>query len=136
VSYARRDWDKIEPIIVALKDRGILPWVDKWDMVPGKVWQDVLRNQLRNVKAAVVFIGPRGSGPWQQLELRELIDQFTKGKRTIIPAILPGRKAFPDLPSFLGQVQAVDFRLQSPDPVDQLVYGITGVRPAEFNRRM
>ena len=65
---------------------------------------------------------------WQDLEIKELLNQFIKKKRPLIPVILPGRKGTPRLPSFLGHFHAVDFRKEDPDPLEQLIWGITGKR--------
>ena len=62
----------------------------------------------------------------RDMEIRDLLDQFLKKKRLLIPVILPGRKGMPRLPSFLGHFHAVDFRKEDPDPLEQLIWGITG----------
>jgi len=74
----------------------------------------------------VVFIGPNGPGPWQDLEVMALLQQFGKPGRRIIPVILEGRKGSPRFPLFLGVWHAVDMREPKPDPFQQLVGGITG----------
>jgi hypothetical protein len=57
------------------------------------------------------------------------LQQFTKRKRLIIPVILDGRKGSPRLPAFLGLWHVIDMRRADPDPIDQLVWGITGKKP-------
>jgi hypothetical protein len=42
---------------------------------------------------------------------------------------LPEAPARPELPLFLRQITRVDFRTSDPDPLDRLVWGITGTRP-------
>jgi len=44
----------------------------------------------------------------------------------VIPVILPSCTATPELPSFLEGMTWVDFRKLEPDPIKQLVWGITG----------
>ena len=115
-----------------LKERGILPWLDAWEIRPGTRWQQELQRQIRSVRSAAVFIGPRGSGPWQELEVESLLGQIAKRNRPIIPVILPGREGRPRLPGFLDVRHIVDMRQPDPDPFEQLVWGITGERSAKF----
>jgi len=95
-------------------------------MRAGDLWQKVLEKQLKSIRSAVVFIGPNGPGPWQDLEVMALLQQFGKPGRRIIPVILEGRKGSPRFPLFLGVWHAVDMREPKPDPFQQLVGGITG----------
>jgi GTPase SAR1 family protein len=124
---------KDKPRVIAigerLKERGILPWLDIWDIRPGMRWQNELRRVIKSVKAAAVFIGPSGAGPWQELEVESLLSEFAKRGKPIIPVILEGRQGTPRLPAFLSSWHKVDMRTSSPDPFEQLVWGITGERP-------
>ena len=81
------------------------------------------------MKAAAVFIGPRGAGPWQELEVETLLGQIAKRSRPLIPVILEGGQGNPRLPGFLEMWHVVDMRQPDPDPFEQLVWGITGERP-------
>src|SRR4030095_4340380 len=52
-----------------LKNRGLLPWLDEWELRPGLPWQRSLEAQIENIKAAAVFVGANGIGPWQHMEI-------------------------------------------------------------------
>ena len=123
---------KDKPQVIAigerLKQRGILPWLDIWEIPPGKRWQQELRRAIKSVKTVAVFIGPSGAGPWQELEVESLLGEFAKRGKPIIPVILEGRQGRPRLPAFLDAWHKVDMRSPSPDPFEQLVWGITGER--------
>lgn len=121
-----KDKEQVKAVAKRLKECGILPWLDVWDVRPGTRWQDELERQLKSIKSAAIFIGPKGSGPWQDLEIQNLLQLFAKHKRPIIPIILEGRKGRPQLPGFLALWHVVDMRQGEPDPFDQLVWGITG----------
>jgi WD40 repeat protein len=121
-----RDREQIKAIGERLKERGILPWLDVWEIPPGARWQKELQKQLRSIRSAAVFIGRRGAGPWQELEVESLLEQLARRGRPIIPVILEGRQGRPRLPAFLGLWQVVDMRQPVPDPFEQLVWGITG----------
>jgi hypothetical protein len=112
-----------------LKERGLLPWLDEWELRPGLPWQRALEQQIKTIKAAAVFVGESGIGPWQDLELAAFLRQFVKREWPVIPVLLPGEKERPELPPFLEGMTWVDFRKSEPDPMEQLVWGVTGERP-------
>jgi len=126
--YNSRDKKAVKQIGDRLKERGILPWLDEWEIRAGELWQDALEAQLKNVKSVAVFIGPRRIGPWQDLEMKAFIRQFVQRKSPVIPVILPGRKGTPKLPVLLEGFQKIDFRQDDSDPLEQLIWGITGER--------
>jgi hypothetical protein len=124
-----KDKPLVEAIGKRLKERGILPWLDIWEIRPGARWQRELRRTIKSVKAAAVFLGPGGTGPWQELEVESILEDFAKRDRPIIPVILEGRVGNPRLPSFLSSWHTIDMRNPEPDPFEQLVWGITGEKP-------
>jgi len=124
--YNSRDKPQVVAIGERLKERGILPWLDIWEIRPGVRWQKELRDVIKSAKTAAVFIGASGAGPWQQLEVESLLGEFAKRDKPIIPVILEGRVGNPRLPAFLSLWHKVDMRNPSPDPFEQLVWGITG----------
>ena len=124
-----QDKKAVIELALRLKDRGILPWLDAWEIPPGTRWQRALEDQIKKVKTAAVFVGKNGIGPWQDMEQEAFLSQFVKRKCSVIPVILHGCKKNPELPVFLGSVNWVDFRKEDPDPFEQLMWGITGRRP-------
>lgn len=127
--YHSKDRDHVAAIGERLKERGILPWLDVWEIPPGTRWQPELRKRIKQVKSAAVFLGPSGTGPWQEIEVQTILNDFIKRKRPVIPVILAGRQGKPRLPDFLNLWHAVDMRNPVPDPFEQLVWGVTGERP-------
>jgi GTPase SAR1 family protein len=120
--------DKAEVKIIAgrLKEQGILPWLDESELVPGRRWRPKLEEVIETIKSAAVFVGPDGVGPWQDLEQDAILQQLVGRNCPVIPVILPGCAATPKLPAFLQGLTWVDFRKLDPDPVKQLVWGVTG----------
>jgi hypothetical protein len=110
--------------------RGLLPWLDQWELRPGTPWQRVLEEQIANIQAAAVFVGREGIGPWQRQELDGFLREFNKRGCPVIPVLLPGAGGEPELPLFLRGMTWVDFREFAPDPLAQLMWGITGQRPS------
>jgi len=112
-----------------LMSRGLLPWLDHWELRPGMPWQRVLEEQISNIRAAAVFVGRDGIGPWQRQELDGFLREFNTRGCPVIPVMLPGSSGEPELPLFLRGMTWVDFRAADPDPLARLIWGITGQRP-------
>lgn len=110
--------------------QGIRPWLDEWEMRPGLPWQEALEQQIGKIKSAAVFVGQNGMGPWQNLEQQAFLRDFVLRKTPVIPVLLPNAPQKPELPVFLAGMMWVDFRKNDPDPLKQLIWGITGKRPA------
>lgn len=115
----------------ALMARGILPWLDEWELPPGQAWQLLLERQIETIGSAAVCVGPSGFGRWHEQEMRGLLNEFARREVPVITVLLlqPGTPD-PVLPLFLRNLTWVDFRRVDPDPMNQLVWGITGQRPA------
>jgi hypothetical protein len=121
-----QDKPTIKEIAENLKLQGVSPWLDEWELRPGLPWQRALEQQIENVQSAAVFVGAEGIGPWQHQELDAFLRNFVQRKRPVIPVLLPTAPATPDLPLFLEQNTWVDFRISDPDPMERLLWGITG----------
>ena len=123
-----RDKDAVKKVGERLMDRGVLPWLDEWELRPGFPWQRVLEEQIPRIKSAAVFVGSSGRGPWQDQELHAFLRQFVKRSLPVIPVLLGDAGAEPDLPVFLEGMTWVDWRRSEPDPLERLVWGVTGER--------
>lgn len=123
-----KDKPVVKEIANQLKQRDILPWLDEWELRPGIPWQSELERQIENIKAVAVFVGQDGIGPWQNMELESFLLEFVKRKCPVIPVILLSCENPPKLPIFLSRMTWVDFRKRDPDPLERLVWGITGER--------
>jgi WD40 repeat protein len=122
------DKPAIKIIAEQLKEIGILPWLDEWELRPGLPWQKALEEQIKNIKVAAVFVGENNIGPWQDAELQAFLREFVRRECPVIPVLLPNCKQDPELPIFLQGMMWVDFRKSEPDPMSQLIWGITGER--------
>ncbi|MGK7953038.1 MAG: toll/interleukin-1 receptor domain-containing protein [Xenococcaceae cyanobacterium] len=123
--------DKPEVIEIAqqLQKKGLRPWLDLWELTPGQSWQELLEEQIEQVKSAAVLVGSSGLGPWQEREMRAFLSEFVERNCPVIPVLLKSAPQKPNLPIFLKAMTWVDFRRSEPDPIDQLIWGITGVKP-------
>ena len=136
LSYNSKDEAEVKKIAQELKARGIVPWLDEWELPPGRPAQRGLEAEIMNSKSAAIFIGKDGLGPWQHMELNAFIQQFVNRDCPVIPVILshapPGK---PQLPAFLEIMTWVDFRMQEPDPIKQLIWGITNKKHEADNSK-
>lgn len=123
------DKPEVRRIADQLSARGIKPWLDENEIQPGKPWQDILEAQIGTIKAAAVFVGESGIGPWQRMEMRAFINEFVERDCPVIAVILPSATQTPQLPSLLKNLHWVDFRDARPNPLEQLIWGITGHKP-------
>jgi formylglycine-generating enzyme required for sulfatase activity len=112
-----------------LKANNINPWLDKWHLRPGSSWQDLLEDQINEIRTAAVFVGNSGLGPWQNEEIKAFIRAFVNRKCPVIPVLLPNAPQKPQIPLFLEGLMWVDFRQHDPEPLGQLIWGITGIKP-------
>jgi TIR domain len=123
------DKASVRRIADRLEEQGILPWLDERELPPGQPWQQLLEKQIARIRTAAVFVGAAGVGPWQEQELYGFLREFVSRRSPVIPVLLPDAPDKPDLPIFLKAMTWVDFRLQDPEPLSRLIWGITGRRP-------
>src|SRR5262249_791098 len=131
--YNSKDRQQVLEIARILKDRGIKPWLDIWEIPPGTRWQKEIEKHLTSIRSAAVCIGPKGPGPWQELEVESILLRLARRSRPIIPLILKARRGSPRLPAFLSLWHMVDMRERDPDPFEQLVWGVTGQKPLSLS---
>ena len=126
LSHNSQDKRLVREVALALKRRGFRPWLDQDDLVPAWSWLYLAEEAIKTCKAASVFVGESGFGPWQREEVRTLLTQAVKRSLPIILVLLPGATK-PDLPLFRAEHTWVDLRTGvTPEGLDRLVWGITG----------
>lgn len=114
-----------------LADRGLRPWLDQQELVPGRPWQEALEKIIQTTKTAAVILGPEGAGPWEKQEIRAVLSEFVKRQLPVIPVLLHGARKR-DLPLFLQAFTWVELREGlTKEGLDLLEWGITGTSAAE-----
>jgi nucleotide-binding universal stress UspA family protein len=121
LSYNRQDNNAVRDINRQLKDAGIRTWFDEDQLPLGTPWQDELEKHIANVRAACVFVGESGLGPWQSSEVRGFLSEFVDRRCPVIPVLLPGSSTFPELPRFLKQMTWLDLRQEFDQGMKRLV---------------
>ncbi|MFW9917815.1 MAG: TIR domain-containing protein [Candidatus Thorarchaeota archaeon] len=129
LAYNSVDRDKVEAIGEALKQEGLIPWLDKEQIPPGRWFQKVIQQAIVTVKSAAIFIGQEGLGRWQSVELPSIISQCVERGIPVIPVLLPGVTRIPDDLLFLKELNWVCFKtVDDPEAIKKLYWGITGER--------
>ena len=73
LSHNSADKPSVEELARRLVEEGIQPWLDTWNLIPGAPLQEALEAALDRCAACAVFIGPSGTSPWQNEEMRAAI---------------------------------------------------------------
>jgi hypothetical protein len=124
------DKPEVRKIADALEKQNIKTWLDKINLRPGTIWLDEIQQQIKQIRTVAVFIGKSGEGPWQAEEIREILIQFKKDGRLVIPVMLAYASQQPELPLGLSARTWVDFRPgKDTNPIERLIWGITGKKP-------
>ncbi len=127
LSYNSRDRVLVLQVHEALKLRDLRPWIDIESLPAGRLWQPEAEKGLRACRAAAVFIGADGIGPWENLEMRVLLTRVAQEGLPLIPVPLPGAPDKLELPPFLAELTWVDLRDGITEAaLDRLVLAIPG----------
>jgi len=86
--YNNADKLAVKKISEQLQDSGLHPWLDEEQLQPGLPWQQIIEEEITQIKAAAVFVSRNGSGPWQKLELDAFLREFVRRGCPVIPVLL------------------------------------------------
>jgi hypothetical protein len=64
LSHNGQDKPAVEELAHRLREAGLRPWLDKWNLIPGDAWQPALEQALADSATCAVFVGTSGLGPW------------------------------------------------------------------------
>ena len=136
LSHSSADKPAVEELARRLKQAGIEPFLDKWNLIPGLPWQEAIEEALGQSAACAVIIGSGPFGPWHHEEMRAALEHRVSGSRgkfPVIPVLLPAaeRPRNRDLPMFLKRMTWVEFQkdLDDEPAFHLLVCGIRGIAP-------
>ena len=63
LSHSSKDKPVVRQLGQALQGRGLRVWLDEWELVPGRPWQEALEEIIRTTRSAAVLFGPARLGP-------------------------------------------------------------------------
>lgn len=124
--YNSADRNSVEYIAKKLKSKGITPWFDQWETIPGVPFVNQLTKGLETSRCTAAFLGFAGRGPWQDKEINRALDIQAKNEDfRVIPVLLPGSTG---APPFLQGNTWVDFResIDDQNAFNRLLVGISG----------
>ncbi len=139
LSFNSDDGSAIAALARRLQDEGLAVYQAEWELPPGREFQPALATALHESKTCVVFLGPRGLGPWQKQEVQVAIDKRAREEEFhVIPVLLPGTER-----PRRGDVTHLEFLINSswvefPKTLDddrafrRLVWGISGTEPPDY----
>ena len=74
LSYNSADHGVVENVARKLRDEGLEPFLDRWNLAPGMRWRLELEKTLGSCKAVAIFVGRGEMGSWQQREVDVALD--------------------------------------------------------------
>ena len=133
LAHSSKDKPLVRQLYGQLRSRGIRPWLDEVEVLPGVSFQDELSRVINEVGAVAILIGTDELSRWQALELRSLIEQCIEQTIPIIPVLLPGTTEIPRSLLFLKEFQWVSFQngINDKRALYQLEWGVTLRKPDE-----
>jgi formylglycine-generating enzyme required for sulfatase activity/predicted MPP superfamily phosphohydrolase/nucleotide-binding universal stress UspA family protein len=134
VSHNSADKPIVRQVTQALARQGLRVWLDETELLPGSQWQKAVREAIEASRAAAVFIGPHGEGPWQTEEMQACLSEAVDRGMVVVPVLLPGLGTRPELPLFLRSRTWLDLR----EGIDEssIARLISGIRGAEGEARI
>ena len=129
LSYNSADRAAVEQIAERLHGQRLQPWLDRWTLIGGSLWQQEIVEGLRASGACAVMVGPMGLGDWAREELAVAQDLAAKEKRfRLFMVLLPGAPELSDPGlAFLRTRTWVDLRNGlDHDSLQDLISAITG----------
>ena len=128
--YGRADSDAVRDIAQRLQGIRKRPWLIEEQGV-GQNWWPKLMSHIDHINSVAIFFGTASVTGWRKKQLLDVIAEFTKRQKPILPVFLPN--APPDdreLPELLQTIVPVSWSDARPEAFDQLVAGIEGRRMA------
>jgi hypothetical protein len=89
LSYNSVDHSFVENIAWKLRDEGLDPFLDRWNLLIGTRWRPMLEKALGSSKAVAIFVGPGDMGSWQQREVDIALELQSKNANFPVIPVLP-----------------------------------------------
>jgi hypothetical protein len=124
LSYHGPQLPEVEIIATTLRKRGLKPWFDKWEILPGSEFMPAIQRALSRCAAFAIFISAGGFGRYQLPELDAAYESAKRGV-PLIPVLLGSGTEGISLPVSLQSRSSV--KITDPNDetgIDRLVLGI------------
>jgi hypothetical protein len=137
LSHSHVDAEVVEALAVRLEDESnFRVWLDRWVLVPGEHWQQMIARALDQARTCAVCIGDRTPQGWFGEEVQRALNRQVRDPSfRVIPVLLPNSSTV-NVDEFLELRTWVDFRNGTEDPTafHHLVSGIQGTAPGRGPR--
>jgi hypothetical protein len=109
ISYPSEHRDEVEPVVLALRNRGHKVFFDKSDLPPGQEYDDQIEAAIRSCTAMVVFVAPTSfaAGRYQSSELEIARRRWRSAHRHVLPVSLAAT-SLEDVPPYLKSVTILE----------------------------
>jgi hypothetical protein len=125
--HRHRDGPSAYDLAQRLRTKGIEPWIDREQVVPGEWFQEALQAALARASCAAILIGRSTPAGWQGAEIMVAISACIRRNIRVIPVLLPGVRRIPRSLRFLQEMHWVQFEqsIAEPEAMRALVRGIS-----------
>lgn len=135
LSHNSKDKPAVKELAMELEKHNLQVWLDERELVPGRPWREELEKIIETTRTAAILVGKDGLGPWEIPEMDLCLNECVKRQMSVIPVLLPGASAKPELPLFLQRFTWVDLRGGlTEEGLGRLILGITGINPSQSTR--
>jgi hypothetical protein len=124
--FHRTDRAFAQNIGTALEQHGILAWLQEWSGERDQPVWSALQSSLPKIKKVGFVMGRDSLSSWRHPDVPTLLRIFRDRQIAVLPILLPNFPQDVEPPPFLQGMGRVDFRVRDPNPLRQLLRGITG----------
>ena len=130
LSHNRKDQPAARALAQALRQHGLIVWLDDDELRPGLNWQRQIETGMQQSASVAILIGQDRPGPWENEEVQDALALAVNAGKQVIPVLLPDSPITPKLPRFLKYRSWVDLRPALDETnLNRLIWGITGNKP-------
>jgi hypothetical protein len=128
LAHNSKNKDDVELIAHDIEKHGLQPWLDKWNIVPGRSVLDEISKAIQMSRSMAVFVSNDGIGRFQDIEQKVAVRQYLARGGPLIPVLLNCGVEEVDLPNYLRDFKSVSFNRNIPyaESLADLVWGIKG----------
>ena len=111
ISYVRENQDQVDRLCESLKKSGVIVWLDRYDITPGILWEDAIRQAIRDGAFFIACFSKKyrektNTHMSEELNLAiEVLRKRPRDRAWFIPVVLPGGGPddVPDWETFPGK---------------------------------
>lgn len=131
VSYARADKDIARKVATALRDAGLLVWIDAWELAVGDSIGPRIDQAIASSDVLLVLLSKSAvASKWVQKELSAALSGELRDRAiTVVPALIEDC----DIPPLLADRLFLDLREDLPTAIQRLVEQIGTVPTLDFS---